>query len=142
MLDGLLRQFKNQDDDEITTQFYGPDDWIMALAPFHQPQFAAESLVCISECSLVVGDESQAQQLFQTYPRLETVARAVMETVFAAQQQRMQTYHTHTAEQRYLQLQQTKPELLQCVPQYQIASYLGITAESLSRIRKRIAQKA
>jgi len=141
VLEGLLRQFNNQDGNEITTHFYGKEDWIMSLAPFNQPNFATENLVCVKSCSLVIGDETKAQAIFKEYPRLETVARAVMEKVFASQQQRMQTFLTNTPEQRYLNLLATKPDLLQEVPQYQIASYLGITAESLSRIRKRIAQK-
>ena len=47
-----------------------------------------------------------------------------------------------TPENRYLNLLQTRPDLLQRVPQHQLASYLGVTPESLSRIRKRITKAA
>ena len=53
----------------------------------------------------------------------------------------MATYTVDTPEQRYLKLLQCRPELLQKIPQYQIASYVGVKPESLSRIKKRIMQK-
>lgn len=64
-----------------------------------------------------------------------------MEEEFGKQMQHLATYITMTPEERYLHLQQTRPELVQRVPQYQLASYLGIQPESLSRIRKRLAVK-
>jgi CRP-like cAMP-binding protein len=64
-----------------------------------------------------------------------------METVFAEEQKRIGHYLTDTPEQRYLRLLTDHPELLKRVPQYHLASYLGIQPESLSRIRKRIASK-
>ncbi|MEM9936705.1 MAG: Crp/Fnr family transcriptional regulator, partial [Bacteroidota bacterium] len=56
-------------------------------------------------------------------------------------QEMMASYITKTPEQRYLNLLETRPELVTRVPQYQLASYLGVKPESLSRIRKRLARK-
>lgn len=64
-----------------------------------------------------------------------------MGQVFADQQEIMSSYTTDTAEQRYLKLLKSRPDLFQKIPQYQIASYVGVKPESLSRIRKRIAHK-
>jgi len=50
-------------------------------------------------------------------------------------------FKNSTPKERYLHLLKTRPELIQRVPQHQIASYLGVTPESLSRIRKRISEK-
>jgi hypothetical protein len=53
----------------------------------------------------------------------------------------MESYTTDTPEQRYLKLLKTRPELFQRLPQYQLASYIGVKPESLSRIRKRLVKK-
>jgi hypothetical protein len=53
----------------------------------------------------------------------------------------MASYSTDTPEQRYLKLMKSRPDLFQKIPQYHIASYIGVKPESLSRIRKRIARK-
>lgn len=64
-----------------------------------------------------------------------------MEKVFAEQQEIMASYQTETPEQRYLKLLQLRTELFQQLPQYQIASFIGVKPESLSRIRRRITQR-
>jgi hypothetical protein len=53
----------------------------------------------------------------------------------------MASYITDTPEQRYLKLLQSRPDLIQRIPQYQLASYIGVKPESLSRMRKRIMAK-
>ncbi|MFZ4544064.1 MAG: hypothetical protein ACOYOA_08455 [Saprospiraceae bacterium] len=76
--------------------------------------------------------------MFKSFPRFETISRIVMETVFAEQMKFMTSYLTDSPEQRYLHLLNTRPNIFQRVPQYQIASYIGVKPESLSRIRKRM----
>lgn len=80
----------------------------------------------------------QAQTLFNQYPRLESIARKVLENAFAEYQQTINNYLTDTPEQRYVRLSETRPNLIQRVPQYHLASFIGVRPESLSRIRKRI----
>lgn len=64
-----------------------------------------------------------------------------METVFSEQQKMLTSYVTDTPEQRYLSLLKERPDIFQRVPQYQIASYIGVNPESLSRIRKRVFKR-
>jgi hypothetical protein len=92
------------------------------------------------DSSLVVGNREKEESLYKRFPKFETVSRKVMEKVFAEQQEIMSSYTTDTAEQRYLKLLKSRPDLFQKIPQYQIASYIGVKPESLSRIKKRISQ--
>lgn len=140
VLDGLVRRYKLVDGNEISTNFFTAGQWIISLTGFEDNVMADDNLVCMEDTSVVVGNEEKAQELFKTFPRFETISRAVMENVFASHHKMMSAYLTDTPEQRYAKLLSSNPALLQRVPQYHIASYIGVKPESLSRIRKRMAQ--
>ncbi len=139
VLSGLIRKFSLNDGEEITTGLYTEDQWIIQLSDFDSHSIADYNLICVEASWVVVGNEEKAQQLFQQFPRLETVSRAVMELEFAELQKMLTSYLTDTPEMRYIKMLKERPDLFQRVPQYQIASYIGVKPESLSRIRKRIS---
>ncbi|KOY86545.1 cyclic nucleotide-binding protein [bacterium 336/3] len=141
VLEGLVRQYKLVNGEEITTNFFLEDNWIISLNSFSTENPSQDYLMCLENTSVVIGNELSAQQIFKKFPRFETVSRAIMENVFAEQQTFLMAFLTDTPEQRYVKLLQNKPSLFQRVPQYYIASYLGIKPESLSRIRKRLSEK-
>lgn len=141
VLSGLVRQYRLIDGEEVTTAFYTEGEWIISLTGFSENAIATDYLVCEEDTSVVTGNEKKAQQLFREFPRFETISRAVMETVFAEQHKTMMYHLTASPEEKYIRLLETRPDLVQRVPQYQLASYIGVKPESLSRIRKRMAQK-
>jgi CRP-like cAMP-binding protein len=95
----------------------------------------------MEDTSVVVGNEQKAQELFKQFPRFETISRQIMESVFIQQQNQMTSYITDKPEQRYLKLLETRPDIFQRAPQYDIATYIGVKPESLSRIRKKLHNK-
>ncbi|MCU0436762.1 MAG: Crp/Fnr family transcriptional regulator [Raineya sp.] len=141
VLEGLVRQYKLINGEEITTNFFLEENWIISLNSFSAESPSQDYLVCVEDTCVIIGNELSAQQIFKKFPRFETISRAIMETVFAEQQTFLTAFLTDTPEQRYLKLLQNKPSLFQRVPQYYIASYLGVKPESLSRIRKRLSEK-
>jgi CRP-like cAMP-binding protein len=142
VLAGCVRQYTLVEGEERTSRFFMEEQWVLSLESFLQGTPAAHGWVCAEETTVVVGTEQREQELFVRFPRLETVARKVLERVIAEHQSLLAAYVTDTPEQRYRKLLQSCPSLLQRVPQYHIASYIGVKPESLSRIRRRIAREA
>jgi len=141
VLEGCVRQYFLVDGEEKTNNFFTEENWVVSLNSFDPNLVSKHFLDCCEDSTLVVGDSEKADELFKRFPRLETVSRKVMEKIFAEQQEISASYFTDTPEQRYLKLLNTRPDLLQRIPQYQLASYVGVKPESLSRIRKRISIK-
>lgn len=141
VLEGCVRQFYLVDGEEKTNNFFTEEQWVISMNSFSQHKPSGHYLDCCIDSTLVVGNREKEESLYKRFSKLETVSRKVMERVFAEQQEIMSSYTTDTAEQRYLKLLKSRPDLFQKIPQYQIASYVGVKPESLSRIRKRIANK-
>ncbi len=142
VLDGLVRQYKLIDGNDITTNFYTEEQWIMSLENFEKETPSDYFLTCVEDTTVVIGNEQKAQELFKQFPRFETTSRQIMETVFFEQQKLMASYITDKPEQRYLKLLESRPDIFQRVPQYDIATYIGVKPESLSRIRKKLSEKS
>lgn len=139
ILEGCVREFVEIDGEEKTTNFYPEGKWAISASNFSPDGRAVHSWICMEDTVVVKGDEQQAQALFKRFPRFETISRTIMEAAFQEQRQAITSYITDSPEQRYLKLLESNPALFQRIPQYHIASYIGVKPESLSRIRKRIA---
>lgn len=141
VLEGLVRQYKMSDNNDVTINFYSNEQWIISLSDFEESPIAQHNLLCMEDTVVVVGNEARAQGLFKQFPGFEKISRQIMETVFREQQNFMNTFLTDKPEQRYLKLLKSRPDIFQKVPQYHIATYIGVKPESLSRIRKKISSK-
>ncbi len=139
ILEGCIREFVVTNGEEKTTNFFTEDMWVISLTNFTPNSPANYNLVCVEDTTVSIGNEQEAQNMFKRFPRFETISRVVMETYFAEQKKILTSYLTDSPEQRYLNLLKTRPDLFQRIPQYQLASYIGVKPESLSRIRKRIS---
>ena len=141
ILEGCIREYIITDGEEKTTNFFTEEQWVISLSNFSPQSPSTHYLACVEDCTVVVGNEQQAREMFRNFPRFETISRAIVEADFAQQKKVLTSYLTDTPEQRYLKLLKSRPDLFQRIPQYQIASYIGVKPESLSRIRKRVVMK-
>ncbi|MCU0444363.1 MAG: Crp/Fnr family transcriptional regulator [Microscillaceae bacterium] len=95
----------------------------------------------LTNCNILVAKYAEIQALYTTSPIIERAGRILSEYYFVQKEQRESEFVLLTAEQRYAIFQKKFPNLEQQIPQYHIASYLGITPTHLSRIRKKISGK-
>lgn len=138
VFDGCVRQYYLVDGEEKTNNFFTEGQWVVSLQSFSQSLPSTHFLEVCTDALLVVGNRTKEEDLYRHFPKLETVSRKVMEKFFSEQQEIAASYLTDTPEQRYRKLLQSRPQIFQMLPQYLIASYIGVKPESLSRIRKRI----
>jgi CRP-like cAMP-binding protein len=139
ILAGCVRQYHiDERGKEITTSFF-TEDHVILLANFaKQDQTSKYSLTCMEDCILVVGDMESELDMYQQYSGLETMTRRMMENYYGQTRNELANFISSSPEERYKSITQCRPDLLTRVPQHQLASYLGITPESLSRIKKRM----
>lgn len=140
ILKGCVRQYAMVDGEEKTTAFFTEQQAAVPFTSYTKQEPSAYCFICAEDCTVVEGDMNKEQDMYQRFPKLLAITRAVMEQDLGKAQEAFSLFITSSPEERYLNLLKTRPELLQRMPLHQIASYLGMTPESLSRIRKRTSR--
>ena len=139
VLQGCVRQYAiDETGKEVTSNFYTEEQAIANFNHHKQDKSSAYSLTCLEDCILVVGDLDSEKDMYNKYSQLEAMTRMMIEQNFGEVQDELASFIASAPEERYKALLRKRPHLVNRVPQHQLASYLGITPESLSRIKKRI----
>ncbi len=138
---GCVREYYIKDGIEKTTAFYTEGDAVNAFSSYSNQVPSKHFLECSEDCLLTVGSQSLIDEMCERIPRLAEFIKFEVEKDAGKLQERMASFMTSSPEERFNDLMETNPNLINRVPQHQIASYIGVTPESLSRIRKRIIQK-
>jgi CRP-like cAMP-binding protein len=139
-LRGCVREYYLMDGEERTAEFYTEGQSISsALSSIHRIP-VNHYWECVEDTTVSVFTSRLEKEMFDRFPRLEKLCRMSMEIQLGQLREKMFNLLHSTPKQRYLHLLDHRPELLDRVPQYQLASFIGIKPESLSRIRRRICQ--
>ena len=139
---GFMRAFAiDTEGNEVTTDFYGGGQVLFEVSSFFGRTRSKENIQALTDCEGWYISYEQLNALFHGMPEFREFGRSVLVKGFAALKTRMLGMITETAEERYAQLLATNPGIFQHVPLKYIASYLGITDSSLSRIRKDLSKK-
>lgn len=137
---GCLRTyFIDSSGKEHTLQFAINDWWISDYTAFFSASKAIMHIEALQQATIYKISKNDMDVLFRATPQLETFFRKKMERAFASFQKRILASLAQSAKERYISFVRSYPNIEQTVKNYHIASYLGITTESLSRIRKEIA---
>ena len=126
---------------EVTTAFHNNTYPVFEVASFFNRTPSKENIQALALCTGWFITYDQLNMLFHTVPEFRDFGRWILVRGFAGLKTRMLSMITETAEERYISLMQSNPDVFQYSPLKQIASYLGITDTSLSRIRKEMARK-
>ncbi len=139
-LKGCVRLYYLVDGEEKTTFFYTENQFITSLRSFTNKAPSSHYLECTEDCILALLPYETEKLILNTFPKFETFSRMILEKELGNHQEMLSSYIISNPEQRYLDLLKNEQELLQRVPLFQLASYIGIQPESLSRLRSRLAK--
>lgn len=140
VLSGCIRSYYIIDGEEKTTAFYTEMDVLTPHCVVNQTP-SDYFISCIEDSILTVSNADMEEEVNSKFPKFELMCRKLSEELLAKQRIDFDEFKTSSPEQRYLNLLQKRPDLIQRVPQHQLASYLGIKPQSLSRLRARILEK-
>ena len=139
VLKGCVRQYSvDENGKEVTSNFYTEEQAIAVFNNHKLDKSSEYTFVCLEDSVLVVGDLAIEQNMYTKYTQLEVMTRKMIEESFGNVQDEFATFIASTPEERFKTLLLKRAKLIDRVPQHQLASYLGITPESLSRIKKRL----
>jgi CRP-like cAMP-binding protein len=141
LIKGCIRLYCEKDGEELSTYFFTENMFAGSYDSFLSRKTSKVAIETLEECEVLVLTHEAQEELFEVFPKMNEFIRKAIEQRFVLLHDLFISYLLNTPEERYLTLQKDRPELLQRIPQHQIASFLGITPVSLSRIRNRVAKK-
>lgn len=133
---GVMRIFYRHKNSETTRYLGSESSFITSLGSFVSGSACQENIEALEDCELLVIQRHDMRRLCQQIHAFETLYSRVVEYMFMCTEKRIMDFITQTAEERYFTLLEQRSGLVQRVPQKYIASYIGITPQSLSRLQK------
>lgn len=138
---GMLRLFYENEGDEITAFIFRENLFASSYDSFLRQTPSIQSLEALEEADLLVITQSKMNELYEELPKFNILTRKIAEQRFINAQQILSSFLLDSPEERYEKFMQQNGDLLLRVPHHIIASYLGMTPVSMSRIRNRLAQQ-
>jgi CRP-like cAMP-binding protein len=136
---GVLRSFRTDEKgNEHIMRFAFEGWWITDLSSFLLGKHSTYTIEAIEDSELLLLTASAREELMDAVPVFERYQRLLLENAYIALQARVNSALTESAEEKYIKLTASYPDIIARVPQHMVASYLGLTPETLSRVRKQI----
>jgi len=141
VLEGCFKVFyEDENTNEHILYFAIEDWWVLDVGSFLTGTPSRLNIQALERSTILTIDRVQKERLYQEMPKVEKLFRIMNQSSLTAMHFRMITMLSKSADQRYLDFNQRYPSLAQRIPQYQIAAYLGISHEFLSKVRKKISK--
>ncbi len=136
---GIVRHFIPKIEHDITYAFSFSGEFVSGYESFLTRKPAIANIETLTECVFWQVTYNDLQDIYQNTNAGNLIGRKASEMLFIEKSKRELSLLNDTAEERYLNLFKEQPQLIQFIPQKYLASYIGITPQALSRIRKRIS---
>lgn len=137
---GLVRYFVFRNEEEATLEFTKEGEFIADYGSFISKEPSLQNIQALEDCELLVIEYEELQKLYKISRNANLLGRIIMEHRFIIMVNQLLTFHRYNPEDRYRYFLTHYKDLAQRIPQYLIASFVGVKPQSLSRIRKRIVQ--
>jgi len=142
VISGCIRSYHVDDEGTEHTVSFSVEDWWSAdMGSFITQTPADYNIQCIESTSLIQFDYDLMEELYLTVPKLERGFRIITQNALVSAQKRIVQTFSMTARQRFILFLEQYPKMEQRIPQYMIASYLGVTKEFLSKIKGQMARE-
>ena len=142
IISGCTKMFYLDDKGQEHIIMFSVEDWWTSdLGSFISQTPSDFNVQCLENTEIIQFSYDNIEELFSEIPKLERFFRKIIEKAFVASQKRIIRNFSLTAKERYLIFKENYPKIEQRIPQYMIASYLGITKEFLSKIKSQLIQK-
>ena len=135
---GLVRYFVFKNDEESTLEFTKEGEFIADYGSFLSKEPSLQNIQALEDCELLVIEYEELQKLYKVSKNANLLGRVIIEHRFIIMVNQLLTVHRYTPEDRYRYFLEHYKDLVQRIPQYIIASFVGVKPQSLSRIRKRL----
>ena len=136
---GLVRLYYTIDGKDISIGFAGAGEYTAECESFLTRKPAAQNIDALTDSQVIDLGFDDMQRLYKEYSAFQEFGRKISEMLFILINQRNTALLALTPEERYRNMIASNPQLLQQVPQYMLASFIGVTPEHLSRIRKKMS---
>jgi len=138
IMKGLVRLYYTKNGEEITGFIFREHLFASSYDSFLRQVPSQQTLETLEDCDLLVISHRQMQRLYDELPKMHILTRKVAEQRFINAQMILSSFILDSPEERYMNFEKQHGDLLLRVPHHMIASYLGMTPVSMSRIRKRL----
>ena len=132
---GVARIYYFKDGIDITEQFFFENNIIARIESLFTGKPSRKAIQILEDAEIIAINSTQLFKLYDTFPEIERLFRKIFEAAYVETVNRIEGIQFHSAEERYNALVNEAPNVLMRVPLKHVASYLGITQVSLSRIR-------
>ena len=132
---GYVRCFYRRNSTEVSSWFMREGDLIISVDSYFTQKASRESIQALEDCVTYSIEYDQLQYLYKTFPEFNYVGRVLTEKYYALSEERLHFMRMQRSDEKYLSLLQNHQDLIQRVPAKYLASYIGVTEETLSRIR-------
>ena len=139
--EGLIRAYRIIDGKDITFFFFTSGEFAVDYESFLRESKSPLFFEALVDSTYIEFSKENIMSLYERFPSFERIGRIMAENAYLSATSRLKEFQAESLEDRYLNLLARSPDLFQSVAQYHIASYLGVSPQSLSRVRARIQNK-